>query len=163
MMHFALLFPVFVVLVCLPETSTFMDCRPSCQKCRKGSSKSDVLELYCSICKECRDRNHNGKVETTRGEHKEGTKGGGISSTGHPRQHTKRLVNSGGRLVAAGGRPGLAMGPRGRLLGPRGRLLRPRLDFLKKHPFDKGGRLGKKLCSFLNANLHLRIAVYGRR
>lgn len=53
-MHLDLLLPVFVVLVFLPQLSPFVDCRTACTKCRQGKDVIEVLEVYCTMCAECR-------------------------------------------------------------------------------------------------------------
>lgn len=55
-MHLDLLLPVFVVLVYLPQLSPFVDCRTACMKCRQGTDAIEVLEVYCTMCAECRSR-----------------------------------------------------------------------------------------------------------
>lgn len=141
-MNFTLLVPVFLVLVYLPETSTFMDCRASCQKCDTGSATSVGLEIYCSLCKECRDRKHDGKVQSTEKDHEERPRIAGLLSRESPTQFQK--LQGSPRW-----RPKPPMGLKGRIFSSKGRLLRPRAAFLNNHPLGKGDRLGKNVYTLL--------------
>ncbi|KAJ2943501.1 hypothetical protein O0L34_g16609 [Tuta absoluta] len=54
--------PVFVTLVIailplqLTVTEGFIECRTACRKCMESTEDIDLLEVYCSMCKECRDK-----------------------------------------------------------------------------------------------------------
>lgn len=55
-MQLDLLLPVLVALVFLPQLSPLVDCRTACTKCREGSVVTEILDVYCSMCAECRNQ-----------------------------------------------------------------------------------------------------------
>ncbi|KAJ2943502.1 hypothetical protein O0L34_g16611 [Tuta absoluta] len=54
--------PVFINLVTamlllqLTISKGLLDCRTACRKCKEGTEDIEFLDVYCSMCKECRDK-----------------------------------------------------------------------------------------------------------
>ena len=45
-----------VLLVIIPSSSGYIDCRISCRRCHENTEHPAVLEVYCAMCEECKQR-----------------------------------------------------------------------------------------------------------
>ncbi|XP_075979028.1 uncharacterized protein LOC142978451 [Anticarsia gemmatalis] len=45
-----------VVIVLLPVTTGVVDCRLACKRCQESKETPTVLEVYCAMCEECKQR-----------------------------------------------------------------------------------------------------------
>ncbi|XP_026734021.1 proline-rich receptor-like protein kinase PERK14 [Trichoplusia ni] len=47
---------VLSVLALLPLSAGYIDCRISCRRCHENTEHPSVLEVYCAMCEECKQR-----------------------------------------------------------------------------------------------------------
>lgn len=40
----------------LPPSAGYIDCRISCRRCHENTEHPSVLEVYCAMCEECKQR-----------------------------------------------------------------------------------------------------------
>ncbi|KAG6454700.1 hypothetical protein O3G_MSEX008827 [Manduca sexta] len=47
---------ILVLLIIIPVTSGFVDCRTACRTCRELKAEQSLLEVHCAMCEECKQR-----------------------------------------------------------------------------------------------------------
>ncbi|KAH9639675.1 hypothetical protein HF086_002501, partial [Spodoptera exigua] len=45
-----------VLVTSLPPSTGYIDCRISCRRCHENTEHPSVLEVYCAMCEECKQR-----------------------------------------------------------------------------------------------------------